>query len=474
MIIKKQHYIDGKWVDTAKPNDFDVINPATEEVIGVISLGNCDDVDQAVIAARKAFIGYSKTTIQERVVLLEKLLKIYQRRYEEIAQIMTLELGAPIDMCRDVQTDTGVGILRSTIEIMQNLKLQEILPSGDQIWLEPIGVCGLITPWNWPINQMAMKVIPALAAGCTVILKPSELTPLSAIIYAEIFAEAGFPAGVFNLVNGDGPTVGSALSCHRDIDMMSFTGSSRGGIAVLKDSADTVKKVTLELGGNSANIVFADADLEKLIPNAVSECFFNTGQSCDAPVRLLVEQTIYDQVVQLATDYANSVQVGDPTQSGDFLGPLISATHHERVSDYIDAGIAEGARLVVGGAGKPEGFSKGYYVRPTIFVDVGEQMRIYQEEIFGPVLTISPFLGEADAIRMANDTDYGLASYIQTSDKERAKRVAQAIRVGGIHINGAAYNYGSPFGGYKQSGTGREGGRAGIEDFMELKTVHGL
>ena len=431
----KQHYIDGKWVDSAQQNDFDVINPATEQAIGVISLGNHADIDKAVQAARKAFPDYAKSSIAERLALLENLLKIYQRRYQEFAEIMMLELGAPIKESRDVQAETGIGVVQSVIDALKKFRWHEDLPSGDKIWREPIGVCGLITPWNWPINQIVMKVIPALAAGCTMVLKPSEMTPISASLYAQVIDEAGFPAGVFNMVHGDGPNCGAALSRHKQVAMMSFTGSARGGIAVLKDSADLVKKVTLELGGKSPNLVFADADLSQVIPASVAECFYHSGQSCDAPTRMLVEESVYDEVLMLAKQYADSVKLGNPADEGDFLGPVINASQHKRILDYIDIGIEEGARILAGGAGRPEGFERGYYIRPTIFADVKQDMRIYREEIFGPVLTVTPFKDEAEAVRMANDSDYGLAAYIQTSDMKKAKRVAQGLQAGGVHLN---------------------------------------
>ncbi len=469
----KNFYIGGQWIAPEQANDFDVINPATEEVVAQISLGSEADANKAVQAGRKAFESYSQTSLEERVELLQNLIVEYNKRYDEVAEAMMVELGVPITASKEVQAETGVGVVTSAIEDLKKLKLQETLPSGDVIWREAIGVCGLITPWNWPINQIVMKVIPALAAGCTMVVKPSELTPLSAVIYAEIIHDAGFPAGVYNMVNGEGPVVGAALSRHKDIDMMSFTGSYRGGTAVLKDSADTVKKVTLELGGNSANIIFADA-AKKRISASVHECFFNSGQSCDAPVRLLVEESIYDEVVKIAQKTGENVKLGDPREKGDHLGPVVNAVQHQKIGHYIQTAIDEGAKLLCGGIGKPDGFQKGYYVRPTIFADVTEQMTIYKEEVFGPVLTITPFKTEEDAIHMANDTNYGLGGYIQTTDMECAKRVAKALRVGGVHINGGAYDYSSPFGGYKQSGIGREGGIWGIQDYMEIKTIHGF
>jgi aldehyde dehydrogenase (NAD+) len=339
---------------------------------------------------------------------------------------------------------------------------------------EPIGVCGLITPWNWPVNQVALKVIPALATGCTCVLKPSEHTPLSAMIYAEIIHEAGYPPGVFNLVNGDGPTVGSAMSRHPDIQMMSFTGSTRAGISVARESADTVKRVTLELGGKSPNLVFADADIDTAVPAAVAECMANSGQSCDAPTRLLVERSCYDQVLEIARAAGESIIVGDPQQEGGHIGPLFDKIQYDRVQVMIRVGIEEGARLLTGGPGKPEGFDRGWYAKPTIFADVTNDMRIAREEIFGPVLVIIPFEDEADAIRIANDTPYGLAAYMQTGDPQRAARVAARLRAGAVHVNGAGIGYGTPFGGYKQSGNGREGGMMGLEDYLETKSLHGM
>ena len=472
MLDKRKFYIDGKWVEPATQNDLLVLNPATEKPIAVISLGTAADVDRAVAAAKKAFASYSRTSVEERLALLEKLLAIYKRRYDEMADTITAELGAPRTMSREQQADVGVGHLQGFIDALKRLKLKEKLPNGDTLLREPIGVCGLITPWNWPVNQIALKVVPALATGCTCVLKPSEFTPLNAMLYAEMIEEAGFPAGVFNLVNGDGIHAGAALSKHKDIDMMSFTGSTRAGIAVSKDAADTVKRVTLELGGKSPNIVFADADIEERVTASILECFNNSGQSCDAPTRMLVERSAYDEVVEIARRVGMEARVGDPTKDGSHIGPLVSHIQFERVQALIEAGVAEGATLLAGGPGKPEGFETGYFVQPTIFADVDNSMRIAREEVFGPVLSIIPFDTEEEAIAIANDTKYGLAAYVQTRDRERAERVASRLRADMVHINGGPHRYGSPFGGYKQSGNGREGGMFGLEDFLEVKTVH--
>ncbi|WP_377277506.1 aldehyde dehydrogenase family protein [Rhizobium sp. R86522] len=472
MLDKRKFYINGEWVDPIAPHDLKVINPATEKPIAVISMGTAADIDRAVAAAKTAFQSYSRTSLDERIALLEKLLEIYTRRYDEMARTITLELGAPITMSTDQQAHVGVGHLEGFIEALKRIKLREELPNGDIVLREPIGVCGLITPWNWPINQIALKVVPALATGSTCVLKPSEFTPLNALLYAEMVHEAGFPAGTFNLVNGDGANVGAALSKHRDIDMMSFTGSTRAGTAVSKDAADTVKRVTLELGGKSPNIVFEDADLEERITGSVLECFNNSGQSCDAPTRLLIQRSVYDQAVEIAQRVGSEVSVGNPEEAGEHIGPLVSDIQYGRVQTLIEAGIAEGAELLVGGPGKPEGFETGYFVKPTIFAGVNNRMRIARDEVFGPVLAIIPFDTEEEAIEVANDTNYGLAAYIQSGDLDRAERVAARLRAGMVHINGAPHRYGSPFGGYKQSGNGREGGMFGLEDFLEIKTVH--
>ncbi|MBB5041156.1 aldehyde dehydrogenase family protein [Shinella fusca] len=472
MLDKRKFYIDGQWVDPLKPHDLPVLNPATEKPIAVISMGTAADIDRAVAAARKAFASYSRTSVDERIALLEKLLAIYKRRYDEMARTITQELGAPITMSTEQQADVGVGHLRGFIDALKRLKSREVLPNGDVVRREPIGVCGLITPWNWPINQIALKVVPALATGCTCVLKPSEFTPLNAMLYAEMVDEAGFPAGAFNLVNGDGVECGAALSRHKDVDMMSFTGSTRAGIAVSKDAADTVKRVTLELGGKSPNLVFADADLEDRVAGTIRECFNNSGQSCDAPTRMLVERSVYDKVLEIAERTGKEARVGNPEEEGEHIGPLVSHIQFGRVQALIEAGVTEGARLLVGGPGKPDGFETGYFVRPTIFADVNNDMRIAREEVFGPVLSIIPFDTEEEAIAIANDTAYGLAAYVQTGNPDRAERVAARLRAGMVHINGGPHRYGSPFGGFKQSGNGREGGIFGLEDFLEVKTVH--
>ena len=466
------HYINGAWVTPISDTEFPVMNPATEEQIGVITLGNEADVDRAVAAANAAFESYSRTTKEERLALLGNLLEVTKAGIEELAQAITAEMGAPITMSREVQADCGVGHLQGFIEALEAQDEREILSNGDTLVREPIGVCGLITPWNWPINQVALKVIPALATGCTCILKPSEHTPLSALVYAQMIDQAGFPPGVFNMVHGDGPTVGAAMSRHPDIQMMSFTGSVRAGTAVTIDSATTVKRVTLELGGKSPNLVFADCDLEERITASVQECFFNTGQSCDAPTRLLVERSCYDDALEIAKQAAEAQKVGDPTQEGDHVGPLFDKIQYDRVQGWINLGIEEGARLLAGGPGKPDGCETGWFVKPTVFADVNNNMRIAREEIFGPVLVVIPFEDEAEAIAIANDSLYGLGAYLQTGDSDRAERVASQLRAGAVHINGGGFNYGSPFGGYKQSGNGREGGKLGLDDYQEVKTLH--
>lgn len=468
----QKFYINGKWVEPRSKNTMPVINPATEEQIGTVAMGNAEDVDLAVSAANEAFVTFSQTSIQDRLDLLIKIKDVTQKRFEELVIAMSTEMGAPMTMARDAQADAAIGHLDGFIDALKNLEDQKTLPNGDVLCKEAIGVCGLITPWNWPINQITLKVLPAIATGCASILKPSEHTPMSAVVYTEILHDAGVPAGVFNLVQGNGEDVGVALSRHPDIQMISFTGSTRGGISVTKESATTVKKVTLELGGKSPNLVFADCDLQEKVTASVNECMFNTGQSCDAPTRLLVEKKCYAEVLEIAKQAAENISLGDPKKEGDHLGPLFDKIQYDRVQTMIKVGIDEGVTLLTGGLGKPEGFEIGWYTKPTIFADVTNDKRVAQEEIFGPVLVIIPFEDEADAIKIANDSPYGLAAYMQTGSKERADRVARQLRAGAVHVNGAGYNYGSPFGGYKQSGNGREGGDMGIEDYLETKTLH--
>lgn len=469
MLEVNKFYIDGAWVDPASDVTMPIMNPATNQQVGTLSMGNEADVNRAVAAAKRAFETFSLTTKAERLELLQKLRIETKARLGDLAAAMTMEMGAPATMSMEAQAHSGLGHLEDFIAALEGFEAEETLPNGDILSHEPIGVCGLITPWNWPINQIALKVVPALATGATCVLKPSEHTPLSAQIYAEIVDAAGYPAGVFNLVQGDGLSVGAVMSRHPDVAMMSFTGSTRAGTAVSKDAADNVKRVTLELGGKSPNIVFADADLETRINESVANCFYNTGQSCNAPTRLLVERSCYDEVLGYAKAAGEAQEVGDPTKEGDHIGPLFDQIQYDRVQNMIQIGIDEGARVLVGGLGKPEGLEDGWFVKPTIFCDVAHDMRISKEEIFGPVLVITPFDTEEEAIKLANDTEYGLAAYVQSSDEARVNRVVRQLRAGTIQINGRGPDYGSPFGGYKMSGNGREGGIWGLEDYLEVK-----
>lgn len=476
LIQKTDFYIDGAWRAPIEAKSIEVINPASEKPYAVISAGSAKDIDLAVAAARKAFPSWSETSAADRIGYIRRLVEIYEARLEEMAKAISLEMGAPITLARESQAAAGLSHTKAFIAAFENFEFEELLSpkfSNQTIVREPIGVCGLITPWNWPMNQIALKVIPALAVGCTVILKPSEIAPMSAMLFAEFVDEAGFPQGVFNLVNGEGAVVGEALSQHPDVDMMSFTGSTRAGTAVSRAAAATVKRVSLELGGKSPNIVFADADLEKTIARSLAHCFENTGQSCNAPTRMLVERSVYDKAVELARKVAEGTKVGDPAEEGDHIGPLSSSIQFEKVQKLIQKGIDEGARLVAGGTGRPDGFTEGDFVKPTVFADVNNDMTIAREEIFGPVLAMIPFDTEEEAIAIANDTPYGLAAYIQTGSPERAKRVARKLRAGMVQINGTSRAPGSPFGGYKQSGNGREGGKWGLEDFMEVKLISG-
>lgn len=476
LVDKTDFYINGQWRAPQQPKTLGVIDPATEEVYALISAGAKADIDAAVAAARAAFDSWSRTSKNERIAYLGRLAAIYEARMEEMAQTISLEMGAPIKLSREAQAAVGLSHLKAFVRAFKSYDF-ETLPDAahpeQKIVHEPIGVCGLITPWNWPMNQIALKVIPAIAVGCTVILKPSEIAPMSAMLFAEFVHQAGIPAGVFNLVNGEGAVVGEAMSSHPDIDMMSFTGSTRAGIAVSTAAAGGVKRVSLELGGKSPNIVFANSDLRAAINRGVAHCFENSGQSCNAPTRMLVERAVYDEAVALAKTAAASIGVDDPKKDGDHIGPLVSQLQFDKVQSLIKKGIDERARLVIGGLGRPDGLNRGYFVRPTIFADVSNDMTIAQEEVFGPVLVMIPFDTEEEAIMIANDTPYGLSGYVQTGSADRAQRVARRIRAGMVQINGTPRATGMPFGGYKQSGNGREGGKWGLEDFLEVKLVSG-
>ena len=468
-------YINGLWmIPRSSAATHEAINPATEQRAALIALCGPDDVDAAVAAARAAFPAYSAMTLEARIALVERLIAIFERRYEEMVSAITTEMGAPYDLSRNAQASCGPGHLKETIAAARAMEWSKPIGSSGQLVYEPIGVGVLITPWNWPINQLAAKIGPALVAGCTMVLKPSEVAPLSAQLFAEFIDEAGFPAGVFNMLHGTGPMIGSALTGHPQVDMVSFTGSTGAGIQVAKSAADTVKRVSQELGGKSANIVFADDGLEAAVTRGVLHCFSNTGQSCNAPTRMLVEASAYQQAVSIAAEVANKVALGDPAQPGQHLGPVVSKAQYDKIQRLIQVGIDEGARLVAGGTGRADGFNRGYYVKPTVFADVTNQMTIAREEIFGPVLSMIPFADEAEAIMIANDTPFGLASYIQSTDLTRARRVAGQMRSGSVSINGSGQDYCSPFGGYKQSGNGREWGAFGLHDFLEVKVINGF
>jgi aldehyde dehydrogenase (NAD+) len=469
----KEHlkfYINGEWVDPVTPRTLDVINPATEEAIATISMGSAADVDQAVAAAKAAFETFGRTTPAERVELFGSILAEYTKRFDEIAETISAEMGAPIWLSRAAQATTGQMHFMTAMNILKDYQFEE-MKGRYRLRKEPVGVCGLITPWNWPVNQIACKVAPALAAGCTMVLKPSEVAPLNAIILAEILDAAGVPKGVFNLVNGDGLEVGEALSSHPDIHMMSFTGSTRAGIAVAKASADTVKRVAQELGGKSANIVLEDADLGKAVTSGVAAMMQNSGQSCNAPSRMLVPASRNDEALAIARAAAENTRAGDPFADGTNIGPVVSKVQFDKIQALIQKGIDEGATLVTGGTGRPDGLNVGYYVKPTIFGNVTNDMTIAQEEIFGPVLTILPYQTEEEAIRIANDTPYGLSGYVQSGDVNHALEVAAQIRTGNVHINGSGPDFNAPFGGYKASGNGREWGELGFEEFLETKAV---
>ena len=467
----RQFYIGGAWCDPSQPGDCAVIDPSTEEVCATISLGSAADADRAVAAARAAFEDWSQTPVDTRAALLGKLYELYLARRADIARAISLEMGAPIDFAAADQFDSGAVHLEETLRVLRDFAFEQAR-GKDRLLYQPIGVAALITPWNWPMNQVVLKVAPALAAGCTVVLKPSEIAPLSAMLLAELIHEAGFPAGVFNLVNGDGPGVGARLSSHPDVDMVSFTGSTRAGVLISKAAADTIKRVSLELGGKGANIVFEDAPANA-VADGVLGCFLNTGQSCDAPTRMLVQRSIYDQAVETARQVAEDQKVGPAHETGDHIGPLISAAHWTKVQGLIRAGLDEGARLVAGGEGRPAHLERGYFAKPTVFADVTNTMTVAREEIFGPVLVMIPFDSEEEAIAIANHTPYGLGNYVQTQDLARARRVARRLRSGMVTVNGDYLGVDMPFGGVRQSGNGREGSLWGLEDYLEVKAVSG-
>ena len=475
MIDKKKFYINGEWVDPINKQSLDVIDPSTEKSCATISLGGKEDINNAVNAAKKAYETWGFSSKEERIKLLENLYVLYKKRWADIANAITMEMGAPKDFSTKLQTGTGASHIKSFIRYLKEFKFEK--PLGEhapdqRIIYEPKGVCALITPWTWPMNQVCLKVIPALSAGCTMVLKPSELAPLSSMILAEIIDEAKFPSGVFNLVNGDGATTGDALTSHPEVNMISFTGSTRAGALISQNAAKDFKRVSLELGGKGANIIFKDADPEAIERGAL-RCFRNSGQSCNAPTRMLVEKSMYDEAVERLKKYANEFQVDDPNKEGEHIGPVISETQFNKIQTLIKKGIDEGAKLVSGGPGKPNGLDKGYYVKPTVFADVKNDMEIARTEIFGPVLSVMPFETEEEAIKIANDTPYGLTNYIQTQDPEKVKRVARKLRSGMVDVNGAGIAVDAPFGGFKHSGIGREAGSEGLVEFLEVKSVGG-
>lgn len=465
-------YIDGRWVEPASPSWFDVIDPATETVVERLALGDATDVDRAVAAARKALPGYARTSVAERIALLQRIVSIYERRQEEFAQAMRVEMGAPITFSRTFQVPRGWLHLNQLIDVLQRFQFEETRGTT-LIRHEPVGVCGLITPWNWPINQIVVKVGPALAAGCTMVLKPSEYSPLSSLLFAQVLDEAGVPPGVFNLVNGDGPGVGAALSAHPDIDMLSFTGSTRAGVLVARSAADTVKRVAQELGGKSANILLDDVDLQDAVTRGVAACFTNSGQSCSIPTRMLIPRNLMDDAIQIAKAAAEGYSVGPTTDENTQLGPLVNRAQWRRVQALIQSGIDEGAQLVTGGVGLPPGIEKGYYARPTVFANVAPEMTIAQEEVFGPVLSMIAYDSEAHALAIANGTHYGLAAYVQSADQQRARQVARQLQAGSVHVNYPPADFAAPFGGVKRSGNGREWGEYGLREYLEVKSVVG-
>ncbi len=472
MLPTAKFFINGEWVDPIELRLIDVINPATEEPVTTVAIGSAADVDRAVAAARAAFPGYAATSRAERIALLKAIHAQLLARFDDLADAMTADMGVPATYARDYQAQSGVDHIATIIDVLQAFAFEE-LRGSTLISREPIGVVGMITPWNWPINQIACKVAPALASGCTMVLKPSEIAPSSALVFAQCLEAAGVPAGVFNLVNGDGPGVGAAISAHPGIDMVSFTGSTRAGIAVAKGAADTVKRVAQELGGNSPNIILDDADLEIAVRQGVIAVMSNSGQSCDSPARMILPRARMREAAEIARVVAEGLKVGDPTDRTTDLGPVVSAAHFAKVQQLIEAGIAGGATLVTGGLGRPVGLNRGYYIRPTVFADVTETMPTFRNEVFGPVISLIAHDGDDDAVRLANDTEYGLAGRVQSGDLARARAVARRIRAGWIEINGPAFDYNAPFGGYKQSGNGREYGEWGLHDYLEVKGMLG-
>jgi aldehyde dehydrogenase (NAD+) len=465
-------YIDGAWVDPAAPSTLGIVNPATEEIFAQISLGSRSDVDRAVKAARRAFATYSVTSVEQRLSWLAKIIEGFRARLPELARMMTLEMGAPITFATQRQATVALFHLEEAARVLANYKFEERMGNGI-VRREPIGVCGLITPWNWPLNQVASKVAPALATGCTVVLKPSEIAPLSAMLFAEIVDDAGLPPGVFNLVNGDGPAVGEAIAAHPEIDMVSFTGSTTAGVRVAKLAADTVKRVAQELGGKSANIILADADLKTAVIEGVHACYTNAGQNCQSPTRMLIPRAQRDAAFAAAREAVDTIRLGDPLDPVSTMGPLVSLAQFVKVQDLIQSGVDEGATLVAGGTGRPAQVNRGYYVRPTVFGDVTPQMKIAREEIFGPVLSIMSYDTEDEAIEIANDTPFGLAGFVQSRNPDRARAVGDRFRAGRVYLHGAPFDRSLPFGGYKQSGNGREFGVFGFEEYLEVKAILG-
>lgn len=469
---KLKFYIDGAWVDPVAPSSLGIVNPATEETFAQISLGSRQDVDRAAKAARRAFATYSRVSVEERLTYLRKIIEGFRARLPELARTMTLEMGSPITFATERQATVALFHFEEAARVLAQYKFEERMGNGI-VRREPIGVCGLITPWNWPLNQVASKVAPALATGCTVVLKPSEIAPLSSMLFAEIVHDAGIPAGVFNLVNGDGPTVGEAIAAHPEIDMVSFTGSTTAGVKVAKLAADTVKRVAQELGGKSANIILGDADVKAAVIAGVHACYTNAGQNCQSPTRMLIPRAQRDLAFEAAREAVATIRLGDPLDPASTMGPLVSPAQFDKVQKLIQSGVDEGATLVAGGTGRPEHVGRGYYVRPTVFGDVTRQMRIANEEIFGPVLSIMSYDSEDEAIEIANDTPFGLAGFVQCRDLDHARSVANRIRAGRVYLNGAAFDRSLPFGGYKQSGNGREFGVFGFEEYLEVKAILG-